>query len=131
LRNTRTGSLRSMPTVLLVADRPSVIDRVHAALASVDVVLLEHQDPNTAADAAYEYDVDRVIVDQQVGAMGAMAVTRAVRAKGGDAPIPVTIILDRAADAFLAGRSGAQNWVLKDDSTTELRAAVLPTETVS
>ncbi len=120
-----------MPTVLLVADRTSVIDRVHAALASADVVLIDHAEPNTAADTAYEFGVDRVLVDQQVGAMGAMAVARAVRARGGEDAIPVTIILDRQADAFLARRSGAQNWVLKDDSVTELRAAVLSSRPVS
>ena len=117
-----------MPTVLLVADRSSVIDRVHAALSSVDVVLIDHDDPGSAADTAYDLDVDRVVVDQQVGAMGAMAVTRSVRAKGGSDPIPVTIVLDRQADAFLAGRSGAQNWVMKDDPPSELRAAVAVTE---
>lgn len=120
-----------MSTVLLVADRSSVIDRVHAVLASADVVLIDHADPETAADTAYEFGVDRVVVDQQVGAMGAMAVTRAVRSAGGSDPIPVTIILDRSADAFLAGRSGAENWVLREDSATQLRQAVLPTETVA
>lgn len=120
-----------MPTVLLVADRPSVIDRVHAALASVDVVLIDHADPGTAADTAYEFGVDRVLVDQQVAAMGAMAVARAVRARGGDDPIPVTVLLDREADAFLARRSGAQNWVLRDHSATDLRAAVMATGAVT
>lgn len=120
-----------MPTVLLVADRPSVIDRVHAALASVDVVLIDHELPGTAADAAYEFGVDRVVVDQQVGAMGAMAVARSIRSKGFGDPIPVTILLDRAADAFLAGRSGADNWVHKDDLESDLRSAVLSTEAVS
>ena len=120
-----------MPTVLLVADRTSVIDRVHAALASADVELIDHEEPNTAAATAYELGVDRVLVDQQVGAMGAMAVARAVRAAGGDAPLPVTVILDREADAFLARRSGAQNWVLKDGTGTDLRAAVIPAEAAS
>jgi DNA-binding NarL/FixJ family response regulator len=120
-----------MPTVLLVADRPSVIDRVHAALGSADVTLIDHAEPNTAAATAYELGVDRVVVDQQVGAMGAMAVARAVRAAGGAEPLPVTIILDREADAFLARRSGAENWVLKDGSGTELRRAVMPAESVS
>jgi DNA-binding response OmpR family regulator len=120
-----------MATILLVADRPSVIDRIHADLSSADIDLVDHLDPNTAAEAAYDLGVDRVIVDQQVGAMGAMAVTRAVRARGGDDPIPVTILLDRAADAFLARRSGAQNWVLTGQSSSELRAAIATTESVS
>ncbi|MFO7699996.1 MAG: response regulator [Acidimicrobiia bacterium] len=115
-----------MPTVLLVADRPSVIDWIHAVLSSADVTIIDHADPGSAASAASEHGVDRVIVDMQVGAMGAMAVTRAVRAETDSDPIPVTIILDREADSFLARRAGADTWVGKDASTSELRAAVLP-----
>lgn len=98
---------------------------MHASLSSADVTLVDHEDPNTAAATAYDLGVDRVLVDMQVGAMGAMAVARAVRALGGSDPIPVTIILDRTADAFLARRSGAENWVTKDDATSDLRAAVI------
>lgn len=120
--------LRFMQKVLLVADRQSVIDRVHASLAGADLVLIDYADSDTAAATAYEQDIDAVLVDMQVGSMGAMAVTRDVRAKAGDAPeIPVTILLDREADAFLAGRSGAKNWISKGAPASELRAALGPT----
>ena len=98
-----------MTTILFVADRQSVIDRVHAALSAPDITVVDHDDPDTAAAAAVEQSVDRVLVDMQVGAMGAMAVTRAVRAASGEDPIPVTILLDREADAFLARRSAASS----------------------
>lgn len=114
-----------MRTVLLVADRRSVIDQVHAALASADIELVDHSDSDTAAATAYAMKVDVVLVDMQVGSMGAMAVTRDVRAKAGvGEPIPVTILLDRQADAFLAGRSGARNWLLKDAPASEVQAAI-------
>ena len=118
-----------MTTILFVADRQSVIDRVHAALSTPDLRLIDHADPNTAAAEAAEQEVDGVLVDMQVGAMGAMAVTRAVRAATADAPVPVTILLDRDADAFLAKRSGAQNWLSKDFAAVDLRAAVLEAKT--
>jgi DNA-binding response OmpR family regulator len=118
--------MNAMPTVLLVADRRSVIDWVHAVLSSADVTIIDHAEPASAAAAASEHGVDRVIVDMQVGAMGAMAVTRAVRAETESDPIPVTIILDREADSFLARRAGADTWIGKDASASELRAAVLP-----
>jgi len=52
-------------------------------------------------------------------------VSRAVRsAAGSDTPIPVTILLDRKADSFLAKRAGATNWVSKDQSPVALRKAV-------
>ena len=116
-----------MQRVLLVADRQSVIDRVHASLAGADVDIIDHADSATAAATAYAEEIDAVLVDMQVGSMGSMAVTRDVRAKsGGGEEIPVTILLDREADAFLAGRSGAKNWILKSAPAAELRAALAP-----
>ena len=112
--------------VLLVADRQSVIDRVHTALAGSGISLIDHDDSNTAAATAYESGVEAVLVDMQVGSMGAMAVTRDVRAKARhEAAIPVTILLDREADEFLAGRSGADSWVLKTAPPAELHAALV------
>ena len=114
-----------MQRVLLVADRQSVIDRVHASLAGADVDVIDHAESATAATTAYAEEIDAVLVDMQVGSMGSMAVTRDVRAKSeGGEEIPVTILLDREADAFLAGRSGAKNWILKSAPAAELRAAL-------
>jgi DNA-binding response OmpR family regulator len=114
-----------MHTILLISDTASVTDRVHTALAGADVVIVDHTDPETASETAYTSKVDSVIVGMQVGAMGAMAVARAMRAASGDAEsIPVTILLDRPADAFLAGRSGAASWVDKGYTNTELRDAI-------
>ncbi len=115
-----------MTTVLFVADRQSVIDRVRADLSASDMQVILHEDPDSAAAAAYDHNVDRVLVDMKVGSMGAMAVARAVRAKADDEAdaIPVTVLLDREADAFLAGRSGAENWLTKDATAAELRQAV-------
>lgn len=119
------GTLVAMSTILLVADSRSVRDRVHTALAGANVVIIDHENPRTAAATAYDLDVDVVVVDMQVGSMGAMAVSRAVRAEARNREaIPVTILLDRTADSFLAKRAGANNWVSKDQSPTELRRAV-------
>jgi DNA-binding response OmpR family regulator len=121
-----------MTTILLVADHRSTIDRVHASLSGPELTIIDHTDPGTASETAYALAVDSVLVDMQVGSMGAMAVTRSMRARAGSAPeIPVTILLDREADAFLAGRSGAAHWLLKTASTTELRQAVTPTKAAS
>ncbi len=114
-----------MSKILLVTDVASARNRVHAALAGADVTIIDHTDPKTAAATAYGEQVDAVVVDMQVGSMGAMAVSRAVRSEARDGtPIPVTILLDRKADAFLAKRAGARNWVSKDQSPTDLRKAV-------
>lgn len=118
-----------MTTILFVADRQSVIDRVQAALSAPDITVIVHEDPDTAAATAVSQGVDRVLVDMQVAAMGAMAVTRAVRAASEAEPIPVTILLDREADAFLARRSGADNWLSKGAAAVDLRTAVLEART--
>lgn len=116
-----------MQRVLLVADRQSVINRVHTSLAGADIEVIDHPDSGTAATTAYAERVDVVLVDMQVGSMGCMAVTRDVRAKSeGDTEIPVTILLDRDADAFLAGRAGARNWIHKGAPAAELRDALAP-----
>lgn len=122
---TADGYSLPMRTILLVADRQTLIDQIHVSLASADVVVIDHPDSDTAAATAYDRKVDVVLVDMQVGTMGAMAVARDVRAKAGAADeIPVTILLDREADSFLAGRSGARNWLLKTAPVSELQAAV-------
>lgn len=119
------GTLWYMRTILLVADTQSVTDRVHASLAGADATVVDHTDPKTAPQVAYDGGFDSVLVDMQVDAMGAMAVARAVRSAAGQHdPIPVTILLDRESDAFLAGRSGAKNWVPKDYTSAELREAL-------
>lgn len=114
-----------MKTVMVIADKRSTSDRVHTALAGADVAVIDHDDPKTASKVAYESGADSVVVDMQVAAMGAMALTRALRAAAGTAhPIPVTILLDRQADAFLAKRAGATNWLTKDYTPDQLRAAI-------
>ncbi|MEZ5174931.1 MAG: hypothetical protein R2823_01835 [Acidimicrobiia bacterium] len=114
-----------MSTILLVAETPSVTDRVHVALAGSGITIIDHDDPRTASKVAYELPVDSVVTEMQVGSMGAMAIARAVRADANNgAAIPVTILLDREADAFLAGRSGAANWVDKNATPAELRKAL-------
>ncbi len=127
-----SANLPNMLTILLVAERQSVIDQVHTTLVAPDITVIDHPDSDTAADTAYRENVDAVLVDMQVGSMGAMAVTRAVRANAKDGiGIPVTILLDRDADAFLASRSGARNWLTKGGSPSELRAALAATSTTA
>ena len=62
------------------------------------------------------------VVDLQVASMGGMAITRSIRDL--DDPVPVVLLLDREADTFLAGRSGATAWVVKPFTSSALRTAV-------
>jgi DNA-binding response OmpR family regulator len=110
---------------LVVADVPWVRNEVRAALSVGDVELIDHDDPETAAETALANEADAVIVDLQVASMGGMAVARAVRnAEPEEGALPVVLLLDRAADVFLAGRAGASGWVVKPFTAGELRGAL-------
>ena len=69
---------------------------------------------------------DLGIFDLQIGSMGGMAVTMALRldASLGHAPaIPVLMLLDRVADVHLAKRCGADGWIIKPLDPLRLRRA--------
>ena len=116
-----------MTDILVVADEEWVLDDVRAALSEPRFTLHEISDPRLVTERLDDLAADAVLIDMQIGSMGGMAVTRAVRntasVDGTEAP-PVVLLLDRDADAFLAGRSGATSWVRKPFSSYELRAAL-------
>ncbi len=70
---------------------------------------------------------DLAILDLQVGSMGGMAVTMSLRLdESGDLlpHVPVLMLLDRAADVFMARRSGAEGWLIKPLDPLRLARAV-------
>lgn len=111
-----------MPRVLIVTDDPHGRDRVHSALSFEGYELIDHSDPRTAAVRAGEEEADVAVVDLKIGSMGGFAVTRDFRAQ--ENRVPVVLLLDRQADTFLAGRSGADAWVTKPFTASALRAAI-------
>lgn len=116
-----------MPRYLVVADEPWIRNEVHAALTAPDVSLVDHDDPASAAATAVADGFDAVICDLQVGSRGGMAVTRDVlelTSADAEAAVPVVLLLDRSADAFLARRAGAAAWVTKPFSSHELVEAL-------
>ncbi len=82
-------------------------------------------DPRTVVERIEESRVDAVIIDMQVGSSGGMAIVRAIRQATDPPERPrLVLLLDRAADIFLARRAGADAWVLKPFDVSELRTAV-------
>ena len=66
------------------------------------------------------------MLDLQIGNMGGMAVCMDLRLdeSGGRLPhIRVLMLLDRAADTFLARRAGAEGWLVKPLDSLRLRRA--------
>ena len=116
-----------MTRVLVVVDETWSRNDVHSALTSPDFELVDQHDPTKVAATVADGEFDAVVVDLQVSSMGGMAVTRAVRENStvrATAPTPVVLLLDRSADVFIAGRSGAAGWVVKPFTAHELRDAV-------
>jgi CheY-like chemotaxis protein len=113
-----------MTEILLVADVSWVINDVRAALSDGRHTISVVGDPRAVGESIRNHRPDALLVDLQVGSMGGMAVTRAVRdaaaTSDGDRPA-IVLLLDRDADAFLAGRSGADAWVRKPFSSDDLR----------
>lgn len=70
---------------------------------------------------------DLAILDLQSGSMGGMAVAMDLRldeSSGALPRIPVLMLLDRAADIFLAKRSGADGWLVKPLDALKIQRAV-------
>lgn len=116
-----------MPRLLLVADTAWVHNEVLAALSEPGYEVEAVADPRRVVEQVVARLPDAVIVDLQVGSMGGMAITRAIRdaAAAGEIPdVPVVLLLDRHADAFLAKRSGASAAIVKPFTPQELRVAL-------
>lgn len=111
--------------ILVVADEDWVLKGVDAALGEARFQISTTSDPHAAVDACREAGADAAIIDLQVGAMGGMAVIRNIRAAvdAGKLPrTPTVLLLDRTADAFIAGRAGADAALRKPFGAFELRS---------
>jgi DNA-binding response OmpR family regulator len=115
---------------LLATDAPWLVDELVAALGGPDTsftVVSEGREVAkvVAANDGATYDVG--IFDLQIGSMGGMAVTMALRLDASSGRVPhvrVVMLLDRVADVHLARRSGAEGWIVKPLDPLRLRRAV-------
>jgi len=118
--------------VLLATDADWLVDDVVAALGDADtsfVVCSEGREVSKQVTKRTKDggSFDIVVADLQIGSMGGIAVTMALRldASSGNAPdLPVLVLLDRVADVHLAKRSGANGWLVKPLDPLRLRRAV-------
>ena len=118
--------------VLLATDATWVVDDVVAAVGDGDTSFTVCSDGREVARQVAKRDdvggaFDIAVVDLQIGSMGGIAVTMALRldASLGNAPdIPVLVLLDRVADVHLAKRSGADGWLVNPLDPLRLRRAV-------
>ena len=114
-------------TILVIADEAWARNEVHAALTEPDYNLVDHTDPRTAGEALAAEAPDAVVIDLQVGSMGGMAIARDLHqaaAMRNEEAVPVVLLLDRAADSFLAKRAGVAAWVTKPFTAHAIRTAL-------
>lgn len=116
-----------MESILLVTDSSWVRNDVEAAILDPSTSITHVEDPRTVIAVAGESPPSFYIVDMQVGSMGGMAITRAIKSAVNNGDIedrPVVLLLDRSADEFIAKRAGADRWVVKPFTAQALRAAL-------
>ncbi len=112
--------------VLLAADADWVINEVVAALGDATTSLSVVRSGYHVTEAVKQRTPDVAVLDLQIGNMGGMAVTMALRldeSVGALPHVPVLMLLDRRADVNLARRSNADGWLIKPLDPLRLRRA--------
>ena len=115
-----------MPDVIVASDAPWIVADVSAVLSGPDDVVRAVTAGEDVRAAVQERLPDLVILDLQIGNMGAMATCMDLRLEesGGRLEhVPVLFLLDRRADVFLARRAEADGWVIKPLDPIRLRRA--------
>lgn len=122
------GYPRAVLDVVVGGDESWVRDEVCSVLSAMPEVRVREATSGPAVlAAAQELEPDLVVLDQQMGNMGAVAVCLDLRLEEGAdrlVHIPVLMLLDRRADVFLARRSAADGWLLKPLDPIRLRKAI-------
>jgi CheY-like chemotaxis protein len=112
--------------ILLATDADWIVDEVTAALGGPDTSFTVVRDGKLVSKLVLDRQADLVITDLQVGSMGGVAITMALRldeSAGALPHVPVVMLLDRAADVYVAQRSQAESWVIKPLDALRLRRA--------
>ena len=116
-----------MPKAILVTDSEWVRNDVHASLSIGGWTVFDVDDPEQVLEVISDRNPHVVVSDLQVGAMGGMAIIRAIRGTIAEDERPRTVLLlDRSADTFIARRAGADAHVIKPFTAHALRDAIGP-----
>lgn len=116
-----------MTGVLLATDADWIFDEVDAALSDDATTVHRVRAGLEVVHACNSVQPDVVVIDLQIGNMGGMASCMSIRHEetAGRLPTtPVLLLLDRAADIFLAQRCDADGWLVKPFDSFRLRRAV-------
>ena len=112
--------------ILVAADADYVLSDVTAALGGPDVSFTVCRNGRDVSDVVERRTPDFAVLDLQIGSMGGMAVTMALRLdeSAGTLPhVPVLMLLDRQADIHLARRCAAEGYLVKPINALSLKRA--------
>ena len=112
--------------ILLATDADWIVDEVTNALGGPDDTFTVCRDGRVVVDQVEARTPDLAIFDLQVGSMGGMAITMALRldeSAGALPHVPVLMLVDRRADLHLARRCGAEGWLIKPIDALRLKRA--------
>ena len=126
LASAAATTVSPVTAVLLATDADWIFDEVEAALGGDGLTVYRVHAGVDVLPAIREVEPDLVILDLQIGNMGGMATCMSIRHEEGMGRIPITavmMLLDRAADIFLAHRADADGWVIKPLDAFRLRRA--------
>ena len=115
-----------MHTIVIASDTAAIRREVRSVIETPEIEILEASSGPEAIALVRDGEIDLVIADIQMGAMGAIAVTLELRLEASYDVIdqvPVLMLLDRRADVFQAKRSGAEGWLVKPLDGMRLRKA--------
>ncbi|MEP7201131.1 MAG: response regulator [Ilumatobacteraceae bacterium] len=112
--------------ILVAADGDYVINDVTSALGGPDVSFTICRNGRDVSDVVGARTPDLVVLDLQIGSMGGMAVTMALRldeSSGALNHVNVLMLLDRRADVHLAKRCAADGYLIKPLNPLSLKRA--------
>jgi DNA-binding response OmpR family regulator len=113
--------------ILVATDADYVVNDITAALGGPDVSFTICRDGRDVAGVVKTRTPDLAILDLQVGSMGGMATTMALRLDESAGTLPhvkVLMLLDRQADIHLAKRCDADGYLVKPTDAFQLKRAV-------
>lgn len=113
-------------TILLATDSDSILDQVEAALAEPNSAVVRVSSGHDVLPAIHRFEPDLVILDLQIGSMGGVATSLAIRNEVDGGRLDdqnILLLLDRIADVFIARRSEADGWITKPVNPLRLRRA--------
>ena len=116
-----------MADVLIASDSAELRAAVRSVLNSAKDQVREVESGYEVVPTVFDRHPDLVVLDFQIGSMGGMATSLALRLEeSGDRldHVPILLLLDRRADVYLARRSLADGWLVKPLDPIRLRRAI-------